>query len=140
MCLSFIVLHITSPNPQIQIRCHNNIETTDFKTSPLWSSSGPQNLPYYGLKLPASSGPYRKSVYKIRQFRYAAQHTEKPEFTMFAKLRFNLRKNVSYWESFAAKYWTLDKLYDYLLYIVRNLCIKLPLHVMEVFFSNVYEI
>ena len=42
-------------------------------------------------------------------------YTEKPKFTIFAKLHYNLGKNVSYWESFAVKYWSLDKLYYKLL-------------------------
>ena len=42
-------MHSTWPNHQIEIRCHNNIEATDYKTNSLWPSSGPQNLPSYGL-------------------------------------------------------------------------------------------
>ena len=38
-------------------------------------------------------------------------YTEKPKFTIFAKLRFSLEKSESLWEFFAAKYLTLDELY-----------------------------
>ena len=62
------ILHFTSPKPQIEIRRHNYVKATDFKTNLLWSSHRDREI---CLITTWSDQPHRALIanrYQIRQF------------------------------------------------------------------------